>query len=171
VTGLDQIHNGISRFLSDGERLTFNGNEPGHGVRCYVVSVNGGKATPITPEGITGGIVSPDGKFIVANDPVTLYPLAGGAPRSIPNLQPGFVPLQWTEDQSSIYVYRRGQVPVTVYKVDVLSGKQTVVRKLEPETATGLVYIAPVVVTRDGSRFAFSYYHVLSGLYVISGLR
>ncbi len=171
VTGLERIHNGISRFLSDGQRLTFNGNEPGHGVRCYVVNVDGGQATPITPEGITGGIVSPDGKYILANDPVTLYPLAGGAPHSIPNLDTGFIPLQWTEDQSSIYVYRRGQIPVTVYKVDVLTGKQTVVRILEPETATGLVYIAPVVVTRDASRFAFSYYQVLSGLYVISGLR
>jgi serine/threonine protein kinase len=171
VAGIEQISNGISRFLSDGERLTFNGNEAGHGVRCYVVSVNGGKATPITPEGVTGGIVSPDGKFIVANDPITLYPLAGGAPRSIPNLAAGFIPLQWTEDESSIYVYHRGQVPVTVYKVDVLSGRQTVVRELVPETSTGLVSIAPVVVTRDGSRFAFSYYHVLSGLYVISGLR
>jgi hypothetical protein len=28
-----------------------------------------------------------------------------------------------------------------------------------------------VVVTRDGSRFAFSYYQVISGLYVISGLQ
>ena len=31
--------------------------------------------------------------------------------------------------------------------------------------------IAPVVVTRDGSRFAYSYYQVFSVLYVISGLR
>jgi serine/threonine protein kinase len=171
VTGLEQISNGISRFTSDGEHLTFNGNERGHGVRCYVVSVNGGKAAPVTPEGITGGIISPDGKFVVANDPVTLYPVAGGAPRSIPNVQSGFIPTQWTDDASSVYVYRRGQVPVTVYKIDVVSGKQTVVRELEPETATGLVSIAPVEVTRDASRFAFSYYHVLSRLYVISGLR
>jgi serine/threonine protein kinase/Tol biopolymer transport system component len=171
VTGLERIHNGSSHFLADGKRITINGNEPGHGVRCYLVNLDGGTPTPITPEGITGGLVSPDGKFLLANDPVALYPLAGGAPRSIPNLQPGFVPIQWAEDKSSVYGYRRGKTPTTVYKVNLVSGKQTVVRELQPETTTGLVSVAPVVVTRDGSRFVFSYYQVLSGLYVISGLR
>jgi hypothetical protein len=171
VTGLERINNGSSRFLADGKRITINGNEPGHGVRCYLVNLDGGKPTPITPEGITGSIVSPDGQFILTNDPVALYPLDGGAPRSIPNLQPGFTALRWAEDKSSVYGYRQGQIPTTVYKVDLLSGKQTIVRELQPETTTGLVFIAPVVVNRDGSRFAFSYYHVLSGLYVISGLR
>jgi serine/threonine protein kinase/Tol biopolymer transport system component len=171
VTGLERIHNGSSHFLVDGKRITINGNEPGHGVRCYLVNLDGGKPTPITPEGITGGLVSPDGQFIIANDPVALYPIAGGAPRSIPNLQPGFVPIQWAEDKSSVYGYRRGKTPTTVYKVDLTSGKQTIVRELEPETTAGLVTIAPVVVTRDGSRFVFSYYQVISTLYVVSGLR
>jgi hypothetical protein len=34
-----------------------------------------------------------------------------------------------------------------------------------------VVLIAPVVVSRDGSRFAYGYYQVFSVLYVISGLR
>jgi eukaryotic-like serine/threonine-protein kinase len=171
VTGLERIHNGSSHFLADGKRITINGNEPGHGVRCYLLNLDGGKPTPITPEGITGGLVSPDGQFILANKPVNLYPIAGGAPHSIPNLQPDFIPLQWTEDKSSVYGYRGGQIPTTVYKVNLLTGKQTIVRELQPETPTGLVTIAPVVVTRDGSRFAFSYYQVKSALYVISGLQ
>lgn len=58
-----------------------------------------------------------------------------------------------------------------MYKVNIVSGEQTKVRELQPDTTTGLVSIAPVVVTRDGSRFAFSYYQVKSGLYVISGLQ
>ncbi len=171
VTGLERIHNGSSHFLADGKRITINGNEPGHGVRCYLVNLDGGKPTPITPEGITGGLVSPDGQFILANKPLNLYPIAGGAPHSIPNLQADFIPLQWTEDKSSIYGYRGGQIPATVYKVNIVSGEQTKVRELQPDTTTGLVSIAPVVVTRDGSRFAFSYYQVKSGLYVISGLQ
>jgi hypothetical protein len=42
---------------------------------------------------------------------------------------------------------------------------------LQPETTTGLVSISPVVVNHDISRFAYSYYQVLSVLYVISGLQ
>jgi hypothetical protein len=41
---------------------------------------------------------------------------------------------------------------------------------LQPGTTTGVVNIAPLVVTRDGSRFAYSYYQVFSVLYLISGL-
>lgn len=42
---------------------------------------------------------------------------------------------------------------------------------LQPETLSGVVSIAPVVISRDGSRFAYSYYQLFSVLYLISGLR
>jgi Tol biopolymer transport system component/tRNA A-37 threonylcarbamoyl transferase component Bud32 len=172
ITGLERIHNGSSHFLADGKRITINGNEPGHGVRCYLVDLDTGKLTAITPEGITGGLVSPDGQSIVANNGLTaaVYPIAGGAPHPIPGLEPGFIPIQWSEDISAIYGYRPGQVPTGVYKVNLVTGEKTLVQDLQPQTAVGIVYIAPVVVSRDASRFVYSYYQVFSVLYVISGL-
>jgi Tol biopolymer transport system component len=173
VTGLEHIHGGSSHFLADGKRITINGNEAGHGVRCYLVNLDGGKLTAITPEGITGGLVSPDGQYIVANNgPIAaVYPISGGAPHSIPGLEPGFVPLQWSEDNSAVYGYRPGQVPASLYKVNLVSGAKTLIQELQPQATTGVVNIAPVVVTRDGSRFAYSYYQVSSVLFVVSGLR
>jgi hypothetical protein len=173
VSGLERIHSGMSHFLADGKRITVNGNEPGHGVRSYLVEVDTGKITPITPEGVAGGLVSPDSKYILANDGSSLvvYSIAGGAQSSIPGLQPSFVPLQWSEDNTSIYGYLKGEIPAKVYKVNSVTGQQTFVQALEPETPGGLVTIAPIVVNRDASRFAYSYYQVLSVLYVISGLR
>jgi len=53
----------------------------------------------------------------------------------------------------------------------LLTGKKTVIQELQPPTSTGVVNIAPVVVTRDASRSAYSYYQVLSVLYLISGVR
>jgi hypothetical protein len=58
-----------------------------------------------------------------------------------------------------------------VYQVNLVSGKKTLVQELQPGTTVGVVNIAPVVVTHDGSRFAYSYYQVFSVLYLISGLR
>jgi eukaryotic-like serine/threonine-protein kinase len=171
--GLEQIANGSAHFLADGKRISINASEPGHGVRCYLVDLGGGKPIPITPEGIPGGLVSPDGQSILASDAggLALYPL-GGTPHLIPDLEPGFTPLQWSEDKKAFYGYRRGQVPTKVYKVDLATGKKTVIQELQPATATGVVIIAPVVVARDASRFAYScYYQVLSVLYVVSGLR
>jgi hypothetical protein len=173
VSGLERIENGNSRFLADGKTITLNGNQPGHGVRCYLVGVDDGKLTPITPEGTTGGLVSPDGKYMLrANETggVVVYPVAGGAPHPIPDLGQSFVPVQWSEDDASVYGYRRGDVPTKVYRVNLVTGQQTVIQELQPETLKGVVSIAPVVMSRDGSRFAYGYYQVFSVLYVISGL-
>ncbi|MGB8582497.1 MAG: WD40 repeat domain-containing serine/threonine protein kinase [Candidatus Sulfotelmatobacter sp.] len=173
VTGLERIHNGSSHFLADGKRITINGNEPGHGVRCYFVDLESGKLTPVTPEGVTGGLVSPDGRYIIANNgPVAaVYPIPGGPPRPIPGFDPRLIPVQWSEDDSALYGYLPGQIPTKVFKINLATGKKTLVQELKPETNAGLVRIAPVVVDHDGSRFAYSYYQVFSVLYVVSGLR
>jgi eukaryotic-like serine/threonine-protein kinase len=175
VPGLD-IQNGPAHFLADGKRITLNATEPGHGVRTYMVDLDGGKPIPITPEGITGGLISPDGQFIfrkISDEGagVALYPTAGGSPHTIPDLEPSFVPIQWSRDGSSVYVYLSGQVPAKVFEVNLATGKKTFIQELQPPTTVGVAMIAPVVVTRDGSRFAYSYYQVSSVLYLISGLQ
>ncbi len=88
------------------------------------MDLDGGKPIPITPEGITGGLISPDGQFIFRkiNDEgggVAVYPTAGGPPHTIPDLEPDFVPIQWSRDGSSVYGYLSGQVPAKVYKVNL----------------------------------------------------
>ncbi len=172
IPGLEHIQNGNAHFLADGKRITLNANEPGHGVRSFLVDLDGGKPIPITPEGTTGGLVSPDGQYILRTGAAAaVYPIAGGSPRTIPNLEAGFAPLQWSNDNSSVYGYHPGRVPTEVYKVNVVTGKKTVIQELQPEAKAGVVAIAPVVVTRDGSRSAYSYYQVFSVLYIISGLQ
>jgi len=173
IPGLEHIANGNVHFLADGKHITLNANEPGHGERTYLVDFEGGKPIPITPEGIASGLISPDGQFIVRSDAagVGVYPTAGGAPRFIPNLESDFLPILWSEDNSSVYGYVRDQILTKVYKVNLSTGEKTLLQELQPETTVGVVYLAPVVMTRDGSRFAYSYYQVSSVLYLISGLR
>jgi serine/threonine protein kinase len=173
VAGLETVHNGVSHFLADGKRITINGNEPGHGVRCYILELDGGKLNPVTPEGITGGLLSPDAKYIIGNnDPTaTVYSTGGVAPHRIPGLEPGFIPLQWSEDDSAVYGHIPRQIPTKIYKVNVATGEKTFIQDLQPDTAAGLVLISPVVVSHDVTRFAYSYYKVMSVLYIISGLQ
>jgi len=174
LPGLEYISNGNVRFLADGKHITLIANEPGHGSRNYMVDLEGGKPIPITPEGITNSLISPDGQYIVrTNDAkgVSVYPTAGGAPHLIPGLDPNFNPLQWSDDNSSVYGYLSGQIPMKVYKVNLLTGDKTLIQELQPESTVGVITIAPVVMSRDGSRFAYSYHQVFSVLYLISGLR
>jgi hypothetical protein len=173
VQGLEHIQNGNVHFLGDGKHIVLNANEPGHAARSYLVDFEGGKPIPITPEGIIGRLISPDGRYVlrVGDDAgISVYPTSGGPPAPIPNLEPGFIPVQWSEDNSSVYGYSPGQVPAKVYKVNLITGAKTLVQDLQPDTTIGVVVISPVVVSRDASRFAFSYYQVSSVLYLISGL-
>jgi WD40 repeat protein len=140
LPGLEHIQNGYAHFLADGKHITLNASESGHGARNYLVDLDGGKPIPITPEGITSGLVSPDGQYIVrasdAGAPVAVYPIAGGAPRPIPNLEADFSPVQWSEDDSAVYGFRRGQVPTKVYKVNLVTGDKTLIQELQPSTTT-----------------------------------
>ncbi len=173
IPGLEHIYNGNVHFLADGKRITLNANEPGHGARTYLVDFEGGKPIPITPEGITSVLVSPDGRYIVRADDagVAVYPTAGGTSRPGPDLESSFTPMRWSDDNSSVYGYLQDQIATRVYKVNLVSGEKTLVQELHPATSVGVVFVAPVVMTRDGSRFAYSYYQVSSALYLISGLR
>jgi eukaryotic-like serine/threonine-protein kinase len=173
IGGLEHIQNGWARFLADGQRLIVNGNEPGHASRCYVLSLAGGKAKPVTLEGISCGPSSPDGRFVASDGPnssIALYPVDGGSPRIIPGNSAGFNPVQWSNDNSGLYGNHVGELPARIYKMAIATGKETMVQELRPSAPAGVVIVAPVVVSRDGTRFAYSYNQTLSVLYVISGL-
>jgi serine/threonine protein kinase len=173
ASGLEHIQGGWVRFLADGQRLITDGNEKGHATRCYALDLAGGRPKAVTPEGVVCGPSSPDSRFVVGvgpNSAVGIYPLGGGAPRPIPGLAAGFRPVQWSSDGSVLYGYRPGELPSRVYKVAIGTGKQTVIQELRPGVPAGVVMVAPVVVSRDGTRFAYSYSQTLSVLYLISGV-
>ena len=173
VSGLDHIQNGLARFLSDGRRIIVNGNEQGHVARCYVLDLANGKPKAVTPEGIGCGPSSPDGRFVIGlgpNAPLAAYAVEGGPSRPIPGLAPGFQAAQWSKDGAFLYGYQSGELPCKIYKVQIATGKRTVLQELRPGTPAGVVIVAPVVVNREGSRFAYSYHQNLSVLYLISGL-
>ena len=172
TSGLESIHSGWGRFL-DGQTIILNGNEQGHATRCYVLNLAGGKPKAVTPDGTVCGPSSPDSRFVVgvgANSAVAIYPIEGGAPRPIQGLKEGFLPVQWSRDGSALYGYHEGELPSKIYQVEISTGKQMVVQELRPGAPAGVVTVKPVVVSRDGKRFAYSYNQALSVLYLISGL-
>jgi eukaryotic-like serine/threonine-protein kinase len=175
VTGLDHIHHGNARFLADGQRIAVNGDETGHVGRCYVVELSSGKARAVTPEGVLCGPLSPDSRSLVgkaSNGSVAaIYLLDGGPPRSVPHLDAAFNAVQWSDDASLLYGYHAGEFPSRIYKVEIATGRETLLQELKPGVPAGIVMVAPVVVSGDGTRFAYSYNQYLSVLWVISGVR
>jgi serine/threonine protein kinase len=172
VGGLD-IQNGTARFLANGQRLIANGSVQNHAARCYVLDLVGGSPKAVTPEGIQCGPSSPDSRYVVgirSDSAVAVYPVDGGSARPLPGLKSNFRPVQWSGDGRLLYGYQTGELPRKIYKVEIATGKQSVVQELTPGAPAGVVTVAPVVVSRDGTRFAYSYNQVLSVLYIVSGL-
>jgi eukaryotic-like serine/threonine-protein kinase len=170
TAGLTEIHTGFGRFTDDGKNIVIDAAEPGRKKRSFLLSLNGGKPKAITPEGVGGALVSPDGRSVASRNGNPIYSIDGGATRVIPGLEPSFVPTRWSSDNSSLYGYRSGELPGKIYKVNVTTGNESVVYELHPLSPAGVVTISPVIVSRDGGHFAYSYNQTLSVLYLISGV-
>jgi len=174
ICGLGHIQSGFARFLPDGTKIITNANEPGQAERCYVLDLLGARPRAITPDGVLCGPSSPDSRYIVGvgpNSAISVYPVAGGAPQLLTRMAPNFLVAQWSNDASSFYGYHKGELPSRIYQVEIATGKETLVRELHPGVPAGVVMVAPVVVSRDGKRVAYSYNQTLSVLELISGLR
>ena len=90
--------------------------------------------------------------------------------RHIPDVEPGYVLAHWSADSKALYVYRTGELPLKIQRLDIATGKTKPVRELVPPDLGGVVSIAPVITNVDASAFAYTYYQTFSVLYVVSGL-
>jgi eukaryotic-like serine/threonine-protein kinase len=170
----DNINHFQVRWFPDGKRVTFSGNEPGHGVRLYVQDVEGGKPQPITPEGTTTPLPSSDGTLVAGIGPDQrgyLYPVASGEPRPIPGFVPGDTPIAWSADGRSLYVYRFGELPAKVFRLEIKTGQKTLWRQLMPIDPAGVNIISPILVAPDGKSYVYGHRRLLSDLYSVEGLK
>jgi Tol biopolymer transport system component len=162
-------------WLPDNRRAAVLGSEKGHGSRIYVVDTVTGETRPISPEGVSlyGGSSSPDGKWIAGGDSgrrPTLYNVEGGEPRIVPGLQEGEVIARWSADGRSVYVVSRWGIPVSVYRLDIASGRRELVRKFAPEDAAGVINVGPALLSADGTSYIYSYRRILQDLYRVNRL-
>jgi eukaryotic-like serine/threonine-protein kinase len=174
----DTIHHQGAAWTPDGKRIVFVGNEPGHRIRYYVQSVNGGPPRVVTPENVSFNhtdpvTISPDGKSVAVaglDGKIVLYPLDDGTPHAVPKLADGFAPLRWCQDNRSLMVYQAGD-PVKILRVDVETGKQTLWKELAPANRTGLTMIQTVRVGANCQSSGYSPYYEPSELWIADGLR
>jgi eukaryotic-like serine/threonine-protein kinase len=177
----DEIHRQGAAWTPDGKRVVFVGNEPGHSIRYYVQALDGGAPRAITPENVSFDflnpvVISPDGGSVAVaglNGKVTLYSLDGGAPRAAPKLADGSAPLRWCPDNRSLLVYQTGNVPLKIFRVDLLTGNQVLWKEWAPAYRTGTAqdFAVKVRVGADCQSSAYSVLYAPSELWVASGFR
>jgi eukaryotic-like serine/threonine-protein kinase len=172
----DSINHQWARWLPDGKRFVFSGNEAGKGVHFYIQDISGGTAKVISPEGVDAlaFAISPDGQFVVGiggDQKGYLYPTSGGDPRVVNGMEAGDIPINFSSDGHSIYLYRTGEIPAKVYRVDLASGKKTVWKEIAPLDPTGISTIGPILMTPDGTSYVYGFHRTVGDLYLVDGLK
>jgi Tol biopolymer transport system component len=175
----DAVSYGAVRFLPDGKQLLASGIEAGHGGRDYLIDLSSGNSKPITPEGMAGVQISPDGSSTVvrgADGKQGIWPLDGGGFHPIAGIESNGSVIGWTPDGESLYVApdRRGASAaktVQVYRVNIQTGKMEPWRTFGEETGAGVSSVGAPRLSSDGSAYAYVYGRVLSEAYVVTGLK
>jgi len=172
----DSINHAWAHWFPDGKRILFTGNEPDKGVRLYVLDVASGKSQPISAEGVNGTafIISPDSQWVAGIGPDQkgyLYPTAGGDPRPIPGFNSGELPITFSSDSHSLYLYQPGELPARVDRLDLQTGKRTLWKELIPSDPAGVETIGPIMITPDAKTCIFGYHRMLADLYLVEGLK
>jgi eukaryotic-like serine/threonine-protein kinase len=169
---IQQYRHGM-HWMPDGKQVVFSGNEAGHPARCFIQNIDGGKPRPVTPEGVSGCSISPDGQLIAAGSPmdggVKLYPLDGGQPRAIAGLLPGEW-FSWTSDAHYVYAYQKQLAPVKIYRLNIANGQRQLFKEINPLDETGLCDMTEILFSPNGRAYVYGYTRLLSELYLVNGL-
>jgi hypothetical protein len=170
--------NGLSymgaQWLSDGTGIVASAIAPGSRLRLYLVSLGDDPPRPLTPEGVGGWVVSPDGSTLAASGlspGISLYPIDGGGSQEVPGTSDIDVPIGWIRD--GLLVARLGSPAFprgAIYRVDVGTGRQEPWANILPSDAAGIMVLARFRVTPDGRSRASSWHRALSTLYVADDL-
>jgi eukaryotic-like serine/threonine-protein kinase len=159
-------------FFPDSRRILIAGEEKGKPPRSYIQDIAGGPPQPFGEEGLRATLVSPDGREIAGStmDGLQLiYPDDGrGHPRAIDGALPGDFLVQWNTDGKSIVVRGAEDQPLTLYRIDLATGRRERWKDLAPPDLAGFLEFGAgpkgVRVTPDGRFYAYTYFTDLERL-------
>jgi WD40 repeat protein len=171
--GMDPIG---AAWFPDGRRLFLRLLPDRPPPRYFIADPASGTKQPIAFAGAvtTEVLITPDQRHILTDredGSWALYPVDGGAPAPLRGMLPEEWPIRFSGDGRSLFVTRIGQVPLRVFRVDLATGERALWREFEPPDKAGLSYVRNVVLSGDGSAYAYQYRRWLSSLFVVTGLR
>ena len=164
-------------WMPDRRQIVFAGSASGQGVRCYIQDIEGGEPRPITPAGYRFWLghkaVSPSGEWIAAeaDGPPSLFPIEGGEAREIPGVEPEDNFVAWSADGRSIFLQADPEVPQSIYRVDLVTGKRSLWKAIAPADTVGVIEIWSIQISADEQSYCYSYARNISDLYLVEGLR
>jgi dipeptidyl aminopeptidase/acylaminoacyl peptidase len=153
-------------FFPDGRRIVFTAQEKGKPPRSYIQDLAGGPPRPFAEEGMRATLVSPDGLEIAGSTMEGLHLIyradGSGRPRLIEGADASDELVQWSADGKSILVRGAEERPLTLYRVDLATGRRERWKEFAPPDPAGFVEFGAgprgVRVTPDGRFYAYTFY-------------
>jgi eukaryotic-like serine/threonine-protein kinase len=173
----DNIRYTRLRYMPDGKHLLAIGIETGHGARNYLIDVSTGNSKPITPEGTTGILVSPDGRGVLVIDSQGkwgVWSFDSNSMQTIPNLDSHkYYTTGWSPDGTSVYVLSslQKETLAKVYRVNIATGKMEYWKTFGEHLASGVTAVSGPQLSADGNAYAYIYVQELSEAFVVTGLK
>jgi len=158
------------QFFPDARRLLILGNHAGTSKQLFELAIEGdGVARPLTNAVVSGSFtLSHDGRMIAtgADQGVMLNSLDDGKNRLAPGCKAGDLPIEWTDDDSALFVYERTRGTLRIVRLDVTSGERREWTAIRPGDPAGILDVMPVHITPDGQTYAYGYRRFLSDLFI-----
>jgi Tol biopolymer transport system component len=162
----------FARWSADGSKLLFPGSEPGRPARAFLLDLPGaGPPRPVTPEGCSLAVLSPDAQSVATVDPegrLLICLVSGAAPVEVRGALPGEIPLEWEAGGKALFVWDRTW-PARITRLELADGRRTTFRELTADSL-GLLF-GNALLTRDGQHYVYRIRRVRSELNVAEGLR
>lgn len=160
-----------------GKQLLVGGTEPGKGGRLYILDVGAKEAHPFTRPGLSVFVPSPDGSRVASWSyaGTAIYPIDGGEPRAVPDVNRQDWPIQWRADGRTLYLGRFSQhLSKIVYRIDEVdptTGKRLRWKDLVLSDPINSGVVRTFRMTLDGEAYAYDLRSAPSTLYLVKGLR
>jgi len=146
--------------------------------RLHRLELSGGEPgllwdEPVQFDSIAGPAMSSDGDWLVlrrAGGSAVLFSSRDRSSQPFAELGADEIALTFDATGESLFVAGPHHGGRRIDRLDLQTGARTHFRDLGPTDRHGVVFVGEPVLTRDGGTLAFSYFRILSDLYVVEGL-
>ena len=159
-------------WMPNSSALLVNAVQPSLKPKVFMLDISTKEMRAVLPEGIRGGLPSPDGKVLLAMDGDTprTYTMAGAEIGALPKLGSDDFIDRWGADGRALFIWNYTSTP-RLDRMDIASGKRVSLITISPPDSTGIVGFNFCRTSKDGRAHIYSAYRLLTDLFVGSGLR
>jgi serine/threonine protein kinase/Tol biopolymer transport system component len=160
-------------WFPDGKHLLLIGATEGQPLRTYEMDLEGGKPQPLGPADFVGAVVAKDGKRIAgrnASAEVVVFNRETQKIEVTPGVESQETLQKWTEDEQALLVSSGTQWEARVYRVEVATGRRTLLQKVELSERAGSTAKIRLLYAEHSKTYVYNTERVLGSLYVVEGL-